>query len=90
MEENKIIKLAELEGFASVEACSTCKNEVIKINFLNTSIKMCRKQFHLFAVLLNEAMIKLGNDDEYFMQMKELLGRMSGLKPDLFNKSHLN
>jgi hypothetical protein len=57
-------------NYASVQICTSCNNGTVHINFMNVSLRMCKHQFKHFTTMLNDAMLKLFENEQYFSHMK--------------------
>ncbi len=65
MSEHNRITLAGIGDIASVQTCSCCNNEVIHINFYNTTIRLNKEHFRNYTAMLNEAMLKIDETGEF-------------------------
>ena len=45
-------------------------------------MRMDKKQFHDFTIMLNEAMMKIARDDSYFLNMKQFFNLTIRLNSD--------
>jgi hypothetical protein len=84
-------KLTDIGKLASVEVSDDGYN-IVHIHFMNTSIRMCVRQFERFAMMLNEAMMQLDKSDDSYSRMREKFNIHRGMKhlDFLGKKSRLN
>ena len=71
MENNRTRKLAGMGELAAVEV-SNDEHSIVHIHFMNTSLRMCARQFEKYTIMLNEAMMNLNKKNQYYYQMKEM------------------
>jgi hypothetical protein len=90
MERQNHRTLARLGDYASVESFDTGKAEIIQINFMNITLRMCCKQFQEFTVMLNEAMMQVLEGDSYFSNMKRAFYIADRLKPGAIDEEQKN
>jgi hypothetical protein len=64
--------LSSIDNYASVNTCGCCKNEVLHVNFYNTTVRMTKDNFKDYVTMLNEAMMKIDETGEFC----ETLGSM--------------
>lgn len=91
MEKSGTHKLAALGEYASVEV-SDDERSIVHIHFMNTSTRMCIGQFERYILMLNEAMMKLNKNSEYYYNIQTLFKFYREMKNlDLLsNKGKLN
>ncbi|MDC7125828.1 MAG: hypothetical protein PQJ46_09680 [Spirochaetales bacterium] len=67
MEKHNKTNLSEIGDFASVQSCGccNCKNDVLHINFYNTTMRLTKEYFKAYVTMLNEAMFKIDENGEF-------------------------
>ncbi|MGD9160742.1 MAG: hypothetical protein PVG39_20155 [Desulfobacteraceae bacterium] len=79
MEKSRTRQLSGLGNFASVEI-NDDGHDIVHIHFMNTSLRMCSHQLKNYTIMLNEAMMQIHKNDEYYRQMKELFNMYNEMK----------
>lgn len=64
MKKKEISTLAQLGNYASVDFLGDTESGIVNINFMNASMRMCRHQFKLFTIMLNQAHATLDADEQ--------------------------
>ncbi len=73
MNKHEQITLSSVGDYASVNTCSCCSNNIIHVNFYNSTLRLTREYFREYVTMLNDAMIKIDDTGEFC----ETLGSMS-------------
>jgi hypothetical protein len=72
MDKEKYEVLANIDNFISVERFENGMGEILQVNIMNMTFRMCPANFERLTIALNEAMVKLNDQNVHYKNMASL------------------